>query len=389
MGAAFASVMLLTSVSACGVSSEPEGETAPIVIAADLELSGAAAQVGTAYERALRLKVEQVNAGGGILDGRQIELRIEDNRSDATLALSNVSNFAEDPSVTAVITGACSECAVAAAKAVETAQLPTVSLAPANDVTNPVTERRFMFKVGPNPTDNAALIVAELRSVRSRKIGLLTTDDMYGDGGKRAIQNELRNELNAQMDLVADRQFKATDTDVAQPVQQVVEEDPDAIVVWALSEQAGKVAAEARAAGFTGDIFFDSGAAGDLFLSGPTADATNGTTMIFTQTMTVDDVIATTPGKTARKQWFRDYTSRYGSYFGPSSFAADAVQVIVSAIERVGSADDPEAIRSAIEFSQFDGLSGPIRITPANHSGLMPQALVSLVARTGRWRLKI
>jgi branched-chain amino acid transport system substrate-binding protein len=389
MGAAFASVMLLTSVSACDVSTEPEGEAASIVIAADLELSGAAAAVGTAYERALRLKIEQINASGGVLGGRQLELRVEDNRSDATLALSNVSNFAEDPQVTAVITGACSECAVAASKAIETGQLPTISLAPASDVTNPVAERRFMFKVGPNATDNAALIVSELRRNRSRKIGLLTTDDMYGNGGKRAIENELRNALNSRMDLVADRQFKATDTDVAQPVQQVVEEEPDAIIVWALAEQAGKVAADARAAGFEGDLFFDAGAAGDLFLTGPTATATNGTTMIFTQTMTVDDVIATTPGKTARKQWFRDYTSRYGSYFGPSSFAADAVQVVVNAIERVGTADDPEAIRAAIEFSQFDGLSGPIRITPANHSGLMPQALVSLVARTGRWRLKI
>ena len=28
-----------------------------------------------------------------------------------------------------------------------------------------------------------------------------------------------------------------------------------------------------------------------------------------------------------------------------------------------------------------------IRITPDNHSGLMPQALTMLVARSGRWRL--
>jgi branched-chain amino acid transport system substrate-binding protein len=34
-----------------------------------------------------------------------------------------------------------------------------------------------------------------------------------------------------------------------------------------------------------------------------------------------------------------------------------------------------------------DGISGPIRLTPANHSGLMPQALILLVARAGRWRL--
>jgi branched-chain amino acid transport system substrate-binding protein len=40
-----------------------------------------------------------------------------------------------------------------------------------------------------------------------------------------------------------------------------------------------------------------------------------------------------------------------------------------------------------IETSQFDGLSGAIRLTPDNHSGLMPQALTLLVVRSGRWRL--
>jgi branched-chain amino acid transport system substrate-binding protein len=40
-----------------------------------------------------------------------------------------------------------------------------------------------------------------------------------------------------------------------------------------------------------------------------------------------------------------------------------------------------------LETSQTDGLAGPIRLTPDNHSGLMPQALTLLVARSGRWRL--
>src|SRR5690606_10592734 len=115
---------------------------------------------------------------------------------------------------------------------------------------------------------------------------------------------------------------------------------------------------------------------------------TEGTTMVFTQTMVIDDVIATTPATAARKQWFRDYTARYGSYNGFSSFAADAVQMITNALQQSASASR-DSIRSIVETSQFDGLSGPIRITPDNHSGLMPQALTVLVARNGRWRLSI
>ena len=60
--------------------------------------------------------------------------------------------------------------------------------------------------------------------------------------------------------------------------------------------------------------------------------------MVFTQTMVIDDVIATTPAKAARKQWFRDYTARCGSYYGISSFAADALQLITDAAVRADAA---------------------------------------------------
>ena len=106
--------------------------------------------------------------------------------------------------------------------------------------------------------------------------------------------------------------------------------------------------------------------------------------------MVIDDVIATTPAKAARRQWFQDYTARFGGYNGFSSFAADAVQLIADAELRAGGEPgkvDRDGIRDVLETSQIDGLSGPIRMTPDNHSGLMPQALTTLVARGGRWRL--
>ena len=52
--------------------------------------------------------------------------------------------------------------------------------------------------------------------------------------------------------------------------------------------------------------------------------------------MVIDDVIATTPAKAARRQWFQDYTARFGGYNGLSSFAADAVQLIADAAVRAG-----------------------------------------------------
>jgi branched-chain amino acid transport system substrate-binding protein len=383
------SVSLLAAVSGlsgCGLAGgdddeQPKGD---IVIAADLELSGAMAGIGTAYNRALSLKIDQLN-DSGVLGGRKIRYLWKDNRSDKTLSLANITDFTGNPSVNAIITGACGDCIQgAAAKTLNAKQVPTISLSPAGDVTNPVTP--YIFKVGPNPQDDAAAIAAELDRANVRKVGLLTTDDEYGNDGTAAMEGEL--DAASGPTITAKAKFKPTDTDVTQTVGEVVATKPDALVVWAFADQALRVAEAARAAKFTGPLFLDAAAAGDLFLLGNAGAAAADSTLIFTQTMAIDDVIATTPAKAARKQWFRDYTARYGTYYGPSSFAADAVQLLVNAMTQVGGTD-PVAVRNVLETTQMDGLSGPIRITPANHSGLMAQALVALVASNGRWRLKV
>ena len=163
---------------------------------------------------------------------------------------------------------------------------------------------------------------------------------------------------------------------------------PDAHRRLDLAEQAALAATSARAAGLRA-VGSSSTPPRPATSSWPEqASAADGEPRWSSpQTMVIDDVIATTPAKAARKQWFRDYTARYGSYYG--------VRVVRG---RRGSADrrrggrgwaatDRNRIRDVLETSQIDGLSGPIRITPDNHSGLMPQALTLLVARSGRWRL--
>jgi branched-chain amino acid transport system substrate-binding protein len=77
----------------------------------------------------------------------------------------------------------------------------------------------------------------------------------------------------------------------------------------------------------------------------------------------------------------------YGNYSAFASSAADAVDVIVDAISRTPGSGAPSrgAVRAAIETSSVDGLSGPIRISPDDHSGLQPQALAILVEINGQW----
>ncbi|MGK5742823.1 ABC transporter substrate-binding protein [Micromonospora sp. URMC 103] len=381
---ALASVVLAGTLTGCQFGTD-EAAASPIVIAADLELSGASAPVGKAYQRALELKIEQLNASGA-LGGRRIELKVKDNRSDASESLRNIGDFSSDGDVSAIIMGGCNECAIGAVRTINEKKIPTIALATSGAVASPVADRRYVFKLGPNAADSAAALATELSRRGIRKVSLLYSADDYGREGMTALQREF---TKTGADLVRQASVRITDTDVSQPVRTLTSRKTDALIVWTPPEQAGLAATAAQQLGFTGSLYFDAGAAGDLFL-GEAARATERATLIFTQTMVIDDVIATTPAKAARRQWFQDYTARFGGYNGASSFAADAVQLIADAQLRAGGPADRvnrDGMRDVLETSQLDGLSGPIRMTPDNHSGLMPQALTTLVARNGRWRL--
>jgi branched-chain amino acid transport system substrate-binding protein len=385
---AFAPVPLLLIATACTPSESSSVDRTDIVIAASLELTGSNADVGHAYENALRLKVDQINASGAAHQ-RRLVLKVRDNRGDAELVTNQVAEFGADPSVTAIITGSCSECAMKAANVANDRAVPTFALAPASKVATPVAERKFMFKLAPNVDHDAAALYGELSqsSPAITSLGVLASTDAYGDDARDAITHQL--EQSPIKITPPPAQFKPGDNDLG-PAARVItlaKPVPDAVVVLAFPNQAVLAIVALRAAGYKGRIFLDASAAGPLFLPSAVATAAENTHLVFTSTLAIDDLIATTPANAARKQWFRDYTARYGSYYAQASFAADAVQLISDAVVRAGSATNRAAIRNAAEAIQFDGLSGPIRMAPDNHSGLMPQSLTMLVARGGRWRL--
>src|SRR4051794_23616997 len=93
-----ASALLVAGPVGCTSDDDPAGGR-DIVIGADLNNDS---PVDIAYARALQLRVEQINAGGE-LGGRQLILRTQDNRSDPTASLRNVSTFADDAQVAAII----------------------------------------------------------------------------------------------------------------------------------------------------------------------------------------------------------------------------------------------------------------------------------------------
>lgn len=394
MAAGVITTMTLVSGMLAGCTTIGGEDLPPVVIGADLALSGDDAALGTTYHDAMRLIVEQINEQDR-LGGRELRLEVRDNRSDRATSETNLAALAADSSVTAIVSGACYECLLSSVEVINDQGVPTIALAAADGVSEPVDERHFVFKLAPNSSDTAAVLAAELDRRGATTIGLVTVDDDYGADGQREMTSAAERagiEVVVTESLAGDEGIAAAASRVAgyQPEpefgQLPPEPGPDAVVLWGYADLAGEMAVSLREQGYDGDLFLDAAAADDLFLSGASGDALAGATMVFTETLVIDEVIATSPAKAARKTWFRDYTAQYGTYAAFASFAADAVQLVVNAVNRFDSTDR-ETVRDAIEAAQIDGLTGPIRMTPDSHSGLMPQALTVLVASGDRWRL--
>lgn len=388
----------MTLVSGCAALSQ-DAQQETVLIGADLELSGAESALGNVYHEALKLRVDQVNQEG-VLGNRRLELLVLDNRSDAATSATNLAELAGNDDVAAIITGGCDACPLAAVDTINNAGVPTIALAAASEITEPVTERPFLFQLGPDAADVAQVLAAELDRVEADTVGLVTTDDVYGQEAASEMERtaeridvevaraETVSTEEDNMEGVANAILSYQREPIFDPATQQQEQPPpgpDAVVMWVPGAAAEQLAIALRSRGYEGQLLLDPSAANEVFLSGEAAGALSGARMVFTETLVIDGVVATSPAKAARQNWFDDYTAQQSTYHAYSSFAADAVEVLVTAINRGGT--DRASIRTTLENTQIDGLSGPIRFRLETHSGLSPQSLVVLVAQGDRWRL--
>lgn len=352
-----------------------------IKIGASLEESGATKSIGTTYLNALNLEVADINKKG-VLGGRKIKLIVRDNKTDNTQSVANVNELINTDRVSGLILGACSACGVAAAQTIESKKMPTIALGSASALTNPVDERQYMFKISPNPDQDAQVLVDALGKQGIKKIGMLYVNNVYGKEGLTAVTAETaKNNIK-----VTDAEsFNPTDNDMSVQVKKITATNPDAIVVWAVMPAAGFIAQEIKAANFKGGVYMDAGAGAELFTKGAQA-AADGTFMVFPKILAINDVTSTTPQVTAQKQWFTEYSSKYSTYSGFASFAADALRMMAKAIDETKSTD-PQKIRDALETMNFDGYSGEIHNSEKEHSGLQPDSLAILVVRNQEWHL--
>ena len=147
----------------------------PYKIGVNLELTGPWAETTKTLKMAMTMEVERINAQGGV-DGHPLELVIKDNGFDQGRAAANMTEFARDKEILAVV-GPFEDNLQATTRAIaEREKITNIIICPSNPMVRALKQRH---SISPTATSSSrknwwisAVPAATKRSWSSRAIGL-------------------------------------------------------------------------------------------------------------------------------------------------------------------------------------------------------------------------
>lgn len=162
---------------------------APVRIGISAEFGVIGSTSAQAVEMGARIAADEINAAGGVLGGRPIEIVVRDDRSVPARAIRNIEDFAADPDVVAVMCGKYSPIVVESVPVVQRLRIPLLDPWAAAD---PITEHGgtpdYIFRLSLRDSWAMQAMAAHARARGAGTIGLLLPNTEWGRSSERAIR---------------------------------------------------------------------------------------------------------------------------------------------------------------------------------------------------------
>ncbi|MGI6552383.1 MAG: ABC transporter substrate-binding protein [Clostridia bacterium] len=356
----------------------------PIKIGINYELSGEVATYGSNTKNAIVMAFEEINASGGVLDGRLIDPIVLDNKSDNAEATSVGTRLITKDKVAVHLGPATTGATLAVVPVATQYKVPLLTTSATHpDVTvDPQSGavRDYVFRVcfidPPQGIVGAAFAYNDL-GARKAAIYYDNTND-YSKGLYRVFKEEFT-KLGGT--IVAEEGYVKEDQEFRPTLTKFRDAGVDVVYLPGYYQKAALIISQAREIGldvpFVGADGFDSP---DLVAI---AGAENLKNVFFTNHYSSQD-----PSEKVQS-FVQAYKAKYGDM--PDSFAAlgyDAAYLVADAINRAGSAD-PEAIRNALaETKNFEAVTGTMSFDE-NHNPVKEIAIIEMVDGEQTLRTKI
>jgi branched-chain amino acid transport system substrate-binding protein len=362
-----------------GTGSDPAAQDGPIKIGAILDITGAGASLGVPERQALELLHEQLEADGGI-DGRPVELIIEDNQSTEDGAAKAMNKLVNQEQVDIVLGASRTGPSLAMRPLAESSKTPMISLA-ANQAI--VDGAEWVFKTAQNDRVVIERMVGYMADQGYTTIGLARDASGFGEGVQEMFDEVGKDEG---IRVVRTEKFAPDATDFTAQMVNLRDAKADVNVIWGIPPAAGLAQKAYRQLGITTPVMQSHGIGNQVFLD-TAGDAADGLVAPLGRLVVADQLPDDDPQKEKIATFIADYTEKFGA--GPSTFAGhayDGWMLAVDALKAVGT--DKAAIRDHLEqVEHVIGISGIFTMTPEDHSGLSADALKLVTVENGQWKL--
>lgn len=384
LGAALAAALAVT-LGGCATKAPEksgEGSTEPIKIGAIVSLTGTYAGLGEPEKKTIEMEVARINAAGGI-NGRQIEVIIEDDATDEAKAVAAATKLIEQDKVIAIIGATGTGQTMAVRGDIDRAAIPQVSMAGGTVITS-----QFDPLVFQTPWSNTIVVPFTLKALKDQgitKIGVITDTGGFGKDGKAVLEAEA---TKVGVTIVVNETFNPGDADMTAQVTKVKNSDAEALVMWTAGKEASIVLKNAKDLGVTVPVWGSHGNARKEFIEG-SGGAADGVQFAAGKIL-VPEAYGT---DSEEYKVATDFITRYTSATGeaPNTFAGhayDAINLIAEAAGRVEGELTPAALRDEIEkTAAMVGIGGTFTFAPDNHNGLTENDLTLYKVEKGEFTL--
>jgi branched-chain amino acid transport system substrate-binding protein len=371
--------VLLTS--GCGgAKSTPSTTAEPYKVGAILSLTGPYAALGASEKQALELEVKRINDAGGI-NGRNVEVIIEDDGTDEAKAVAAASKLIEQDRVVAILGATGTGQSMAIRSEVDRAGIPQLSMAGGTAITAKLDPQVFQ-----TPWSNTIVVPFVLDKIAAdghKKVGILTDSGGYGKDGRAVI---VESAPKAGVTVVADQTFNPGDTDFSAQLVNIKNSGADAVLIWTAGKEGAAIVKAAADLGISAPRYGGSGQAKLEFAEGA-GPAAEGFVFGTGKSLTPSNWGTGTPEFAVVDGFSKRYSEAYGQ--PPDIFAGhafDALAILQDALERTGGDTDPAKLTKAVEATKgLTGFGGVFTFSPSNHNGLSAEDLALYRITEGAW----
>lgn len=336
----------------CG-GGEKKADT--IKVGANLEMTGGSASYGISSKNAIELAFKEINEKGGI-NGKQLELVVADNKSEAAEATNAMQKLVSQDNVVAVIGPNLSSSVIAASainnsvKVLDIAPMatnPYVTVDQASGKTKDFNYRTCFIDPFQG-TVMAKFATAEL-GVGNAAI-LIDNSSDYAKGLAQFFKENFVKEGGA---VTAEESYLQKDTDFKATLTKIKATNPDFLYVPGYYQEVGLIVKQARELGMNMPIAGGDGWDSAKMPEIAGAAALNNT--YFSSLYSPED------SSDINKNFVAAYEKAYGQK--PDVFAAlsyDSALLVAEAIKNAGSTEPAKISEAMAKINGFSGVSGSV-----------------------------